>query len=695
MQEFEVTPEQAKEWKRREQARIDDGTYVLPPWSSYAWYYLDGDYGKGYRYPDHYAHISIDRLAMIAFTENDQKGVRDRQTRVSPGKYLAKFFGHVLSPKDIQALATEMGAKYNDDAELLFAETADEFEEVYTTGPNSCMSHAPDHFDSCVHPVRVYAGFDLQLAYLMRNDRITARSLCWPEKKIYSRVYGDETRLGHALRGVGYNPGSLSGAKITKLYDGDDLVIPYLDYLAGAYDGGDHLELSERGGKREDGKRLAVCGDRQNGLGEDRSNIRCAECGDGIDVGDGRSNDDGTFCDGCWDDRYGYCERTEDSVLRDELEDVRTRRHPNGGWRTQQWGEYARDEHAFFCDHHEVWYSGIHVAVEIDGETWGPQAIDDDAVMCAATDEYIRSCDSVHLEDGTVWSKDHFADHGVTIDGKLYDEDNCPDADGNIVRASPTVVCDAQIEAPLVQGPRIEPVVSFGEIRWRVMDGENDVHPYHYYVKANAESALAGYIATQPRIVPGCQVECIETYNGSGFTIGRLYTVTRVFDCEDGTKRISIVADDNMRENGWLADKFRFHSACHANGLHIRHEPENDYTGYPYRLYDGDHNVNGWSAMNYALAGLRMAQERTGIFRDTAPQQGLHVRREPQAMWPYKVYYHNLYLDGFSTEPDAQDYYEQLNRNPDRLLDLIVRRRAQPIRTMDLIQQLQTEEIAI
>ena len=105
---------------------------------------------------------------------------------------------------------------------LLFAETADEIEHVYKTGPYSCMSGREAYQN------RAYAGPDLAVAYLKVDGVIIARTLVWPAKKVHSRLYGDATHLDVALKKAGYKQSgyyaqrgiasepSFDGARMTK-----------------------------------------------------------------------------------------------------------------------------------------------------------------------------------------------------------------------------------------------------------------------------------------------------------------------------------------------------------------------------------------------------------------------------------------------------------------------------------------------
>ncbi len=455
METYEVTPEQALIWRQRERIRFGDGTYTPLPdsWTDSGWFAPRG----APRYPDHYAHISIDKVSMIAFTENDQKGVRDRQTRMNPGKYLTKYFSEWLNKSDIAYLATQMGAEYNDDATLHFAKTADEIEDVYRKGPTSCMDgREDDHaFDSPYHPTRVYAGFDLELAYCRRDSRITARALVWPDKKIHTRIYGDVVRMQRMLENDGYCSGSLHGARITKDMDGDAYIIPYLDGLCGAIDRGTHLELSN-GSNTTRTVRLCCSAGQVNGLSEDRSRYHCYDCGDGVDEDDTYSDDDGDrYCRSCWEDTHWLCERSGDWAHNDDPSyEVRVRRNSFGNYITERWNEYTQEHNAFFCDRDEVYYyDRVFDAVEINGETWGPEAVERDAIC---------------------------------IDGTWYDKDNAPEPeDEEKPQYSPTVVQPDQHELAGIRHTAPKYEVRAGNINEHPYFIVTDGVPSHFYQTAS------------------------------------------------------------------------------------------------------------------------------------------------------------------------------------------------------------------
>ncbi len=261
---YEATPETAtmlrkrETWKAREIARFADGTYTPLPWADEPWFKDKHDYFR------HFAHVGTKSRINIAYTMTSEHGALDRQTSIKPGKYLERYFGayicdlpYVTVGKSIngdpikvsvlQFWADKYAELYGDNVTLHFASDAEGFEYVYTSGPSSCMSHDASDFEESDgdHPVTVYAAGDLAVAYLVTTSgdddenpeegRITARALCWPDKKLYSRVYGDTYKLERELRKLGYVQNAdwnLNGARLRRQYisRGDGKVLmPYID----------------------------------------------------------------------------------------------------------------------------------------------------------------------------------------------------------------------------------------------------------------------------------------------------------------------------------------------------------------------------------------------------------------------------------------------------------------------------------
>ncbi|MGV6876722.1 hypothetical protein ACUSIJ_29150 [Pseudochelatococcus sp. B33] len=222
------------DWQSREKLRFADGTYAPTPWHDEPWYQA--------RHDEHFCHISREQAGKIAFTENPAKGQADRQLIMSPGRYLNRFFSEHLDNDAIRDWCARLSVLVQEHA-LKITQDADEIEDVYVRGPRSCMAHEAGDFEGPCHPVRVYAGPDTALAYIGTRDDATARSIVWPDRKVYARIYGDESRLRLLLEGAGYSAGSLNGARIRRIPHGDSFVVPYIDRGDDLADDGEHLVI--------------------------------------------------------------------------------------------------------------------------------------------------------------------------------------------------------------------------------------------------------------------------------------------------------------------------------------------------------------------------------------------------------------------------------------------------------------------
>lgn len=321
-------------WQDRERARFASGQYIATPWETEppAEYRLHCErIVTRANALGHFLHVCENDNQKIAYTETTEKGIRDIQTVMRPGKYLTKYahlFG--ISNENIAALTAHYGLKYGGEQPVKFAHTEEEIVSVYTNGPRSCMAGDEDNYSNRYHPCRVYAAGDLAIAYLERceddgeydeddededegegyvgDHSITARAIVWPEKKIYGRIYGDGIRLGFKLRALGYHPAETSaewnGAKLQKVPQKG-----YPDYFHGPYlDVADgrvkyrrtHFEInaSDYDGRMRETHGVFHC---------DTGEKECQRC-EAIFEEDTGSYIDGEFyCQSCYDDISWTC----------------------------------------------------------------------------------------------------------------------------------------------------------------------------------------------------------------------------------------------------------------------------------------------------------------------------------------------------------------------------------------------------
>ena len=181
------------DWHRRERRRGEANKYRLVPWAGEWWSTTEAS-----RY--HFPRI-VGRVTKCEVGYCDRNG---KVCKMRPGRYLRKFYKHVLSPAQIKHWVDEIGLI---DTEVFFAHSPEEITKVYEEGPKSCMSKKfpKEKF----HPCSAYGAGDLAIAYLKKGKRITARVICWPEKKVFcvTGVYGDQ-RIKSALVRAGYQASS-------------------------------------------------------------------------------------------------------------------------------------------------------------------------------------------------------------------------------------------------------------------------------------------------------------------------------------------------------------------------------------------------------------------------------------------------------------------------------------------------------
>ena len=358
-------------WKTRELKRFESGQYTAVPWAAETW-------ARRKEIDSHFPHVSEKNPSQIAFTENSEKGDRDIQTPMRPGKYLRRFYDEILDERQITEWAGKFAAA-NESIEVKFAHTPDEIERVYREGPNSCMAYSIDEYAADIHPTRVYGAGDLAIAYIeseikednkyikrrmsqmrgcdceecqreirfleerleleLKNKkkkyRITARCLAWPEKNHFSVIYGDRDRLESGLDKLGYERGGMEGARLLKHKCKGVYVMPYIDDFEAATVGEEFIFIDCDG---------ELSTQSTNGLTSETP--RCENCGDGIDPD------------------YA-CSVNHEGV-------------------DQSWCEHCRDNDAFYCDDCCDTYSG------------SPELERDFACICSGCATNYFECDNCH-----------------------------------------------------------------------------------------------------------------------------------------------------------------------------------------------------------------------------------------------------------------------------------------------------------
>lgn len=191
--------------------------------------------------------------ANISYYNTLHDAYDNRRSTMKVGRYLRKYTQK--TDTEIGEICARYGVEFGD-AVVRFAKTRDEIREVYLNGPSSCMADDADCYGTGIHPSEVYASGDFEVAYIMRDERITARSVVIPSKKKWICTYGDTTRLRAALEELGYsrcNTGKEAyGLRLLRLEGNGRIALPFFDFAGG-------VEFDE------DKDYLKITGDGQSG----------------------------------------------------------------------------------------------------------------------------------------------------------------------------------------------------------------------------------------------------------------------------------------------------------------------------------------------------------------------------------------------------------------------------------------------
>jgi hypothetical protein len=156
---FYADEQERSDWRRREERKFSSGEYIRVPWADI----------EAYNLRDHFVHLSRKTPGMIAYTANEEHGVRDRQTTIRPGRYLQQFYPDMLKER----IDRFCGMCSVADLDLKITNDPEEIVTVYTmpNGPDSCMSHRSDSYSGDVHPVSVYTADRDPIWRLRISDR--------------------------------------------------------------------------------------------------------------------------------------------------------------------------------------------------------------------------------------------------------------------------------------------------------------------------------------------------------------------------------------------------------------------------------------------------------------------------------------------------------------------------------------------
>lgn len=361
----------------------------------------------------HAVHQSEGDATQVAYTPSFEYLERDRQVRLSPGRYLAKL-GH-LSDSEIKDMVNDYANQYGEiEIEVKRASDEDEIIRAVNDSPNSCMGGLS--FDGYVHPAACYDTEDFDVLYAEIRGDIVARVICNAKTKKAARIYAGqdvEARFRRSIVAMGYEQeeGALIGCRLLKLEDYDRHIMPYVD--AGTSRGEGCLYYKSLDSKywvltRHDGD-STYCGFECKGLTrDDRETCDC--CGDREDDCEEVRNGD-MVCSSCRENCYAWCDREQFWAEADECiyceSDGEWYYHPD---RYDVYQCYERGDWYYIDDLCCVngRYYHIYLCVEIDGEWYLESDCTDTEHDGWVPDDDVETCE-ITGKDG---HRDNFVEVG-------------------------------------------------------------------------------------------------------------------------------------------------------------------------------------------------------------------------------------------------------------------------------------------
>ena len=190
-------------WAKRERLRIAHGVYSVSEKLT--------EVNKLFPV---YAHVSQKDKKLVAYTDDRQSGIEDRQRPMAPGRFFSKMYP-LYSDERIREITEHHLAEICMEIEFLYGE---DIVNAYmsTTTIGSCMAGKPEHTWD-IHPSVIYMQPNIAMA-VARNSlgHIIARSMVFmPSEtdKRWIRGYGHPSLI-KGLEREGFKKGSFAGAKL-------------------------------------------------------------------------------------------------------------------------------------------------------------------------------------------------------------------------------------------------------------------------------------------------------------------------------------------------------------------------------------------------------------------------------------------------------------------------------------------------
>ena len=369
-------------------------------------------------------HVSEESSTQIAYTQNEDKGERDIQTRTSMGKYLKRHM-----PQCPDHLLRDYVSQFINDGQCHITRDHEKMLDIIMNGPQSCMDgrNFNDYED---HPYNVYAPvLGWGMAYRTVNGEYHGRALVnihraddGSEEKIFVRSYCTTESSGYSQRdpalegylgALGFrHECSWEGCNVTRIahnHESDVFLMPYIDgEVQRVEDRGETagvMRVTDNG----DYDASCTCG---HTMSVDRE--ACASCGDDTASDDlhaiGYHGDESVCCH-CLENRYVHVY----------------------GRQCEQY--YVHCDDAVWCESDDEWYHDRYAGdndvyyVENEGGYYHSR----DIWTCAGSDVMHHDDTPYYEVDGDTYHEDHLPDgwkideNGVVVETATAETETTPE----------------------------------------------------------------------------------------------------------------------------------------------------------------------------------------------------------------------------------------------------------------------------
>lgn len=374
----------------------------------------------------------------VSLYQNRADWERGRRTVLKVGRAVRMVYPH-FTDKEVQTWVDKINHKFSPRNYILHTGTsAQDFVHAYThkqspyenprtTSSRKCLADSCMRYDFVGnegfdwHPVEAYASGDFMIVWTEDDDgRIGSRAVVsiHGDKWVAGPVYGVcEKSLDMIEEYITSHDGYLfkdnkdwTGARVCKLDSGDDR------YVGPYFDSGECL--------RDDGKFFVV--DPNGSIGtsdhqgyfeyDDRPMCYSCDCRGHSDYM--THTEDGTvYCEGCYHERFTFCEEDNCEINADDAVCVAFRRSYGTGHMTVHF------DYAVQCSYSDEWWHINDIVEDYNGDPVSPEYAYGNLSVCESSGKWCEADETVVVSvdnEQQVWHKDELSDDYVESDGVYY-----------------------------------------------------------------------------------------------------------------------------------------------------------------------------------------------------------------------------------------------------------------------------------